>query len=350
MLDEIAESRIAIWGTGSLCDHFLRVNSELSVEFFFDNNSSGGEKAGTPVYKPCATLAKSVDKVVICSSFVSEIAPDCMAFGIAKESIYVVLPRIFKLVSLQEFRQINGRLHYYGWQPERSRIDARLSSDIVYPGVYEEIAKSVSYCIYASVEGHFAEFGTCTGNTASLIAYSLAYYRQHMAEHEASHGIPSRELHLFDSFAGFPEATHEVDINSPHVASGAWGEGTAKGLSEQELRDVCAEFLPEQLINTYSGWFSDSLTQLPLGLKLAFIHIDCDLYQSTIDVLDNLFMQRVISEGAVVLFDNWLCNRARPDMAEQKAWQEMIQKYNVAATDLGIYGCVGNRFIIHSYN
>ena len=277
--------------------------------------------------------------------------PVCLKSGFAAAQIKIAQARSLSTIPLVEYEEVDGiGLYYLPWKQQHEQIDFSLSGDIVFPDVYKEIAKSVAYVHVSAVEGDFAEFGTCTGYTASLIAHSLDYYSNYLSEFHSQHNIKPRELCLFDSFQGFPASTMEEDLASPHVASGAWGEGTAKGLSANALKQLCGQFLNEERINIYEGWYKDTLSTIEPERKFGFVHLDCDLYESTYDVLYHLFANNHVSEGAKLLFDNWYCNRASKAFGEQKAWQDIIQQFNIECTHIGMYAAVGHKVIIHSYS
>jgi Macrocin-O-methyltransferase (TylF) len=143
---------------------------------------------------------------------------------------------------------------------------------------------------------------------------------------------------------------HEVDRENVHVKTGVWGAGVYKGLDPVQLRHVCQKYLPADAVKTHAGWFSESLPKLDPGTKFALIHIDCDLYQSALEVLDFVFKNSTLSDGALVLFDDWNCCRASKDFGERKAWREACDRYQVVAEDAGGYGWAGHRFIVHSYS
>jgi hypothetical protein len=196
---------------------------------------------------------------------------------------------------------------------------------------------ALEYVAGASVEGDVVEFGTMTGRTATVLAAAMASFRH------------PGNLHLFDSFSGLPEATSQFDRSSFHVKDGVWSEGTLQGISPSALRLKCRRYLPDNRIVIYEGWFSDTIKKLPEGQKFGLIHVDSDLYQSTIDVLDPLFGRGMVSEGAALLFDDWNCNRASNQMGERRAWRELSEKYRVDYSDGGDYGWAGHRFTIHAY-
>ena len=57
----------------------------------------------------------------------------------------------------------------------------------------------------------------------------------------------------------------------------------------------------------------------------------------------------MLSVGAVVLFDDWNCNRADPRFGERRAWAELSERHAIECDDLGPYGWSGRRFIVHNY-
>ncbi len=196
---------------------------------------------------------------------------------------------------------------------------------------------AMEYVWGAAVEGDVVEFGTMTGRTANVLAAAMASFR-----HDG-------ELHLFDSFEGMPEATSQLDKTSFHVKAGVWSAGTLKGIGPSALRIKCRRHLADNRIFIHEGWFKDTIKKLPDGKKFGLIHVDSDLYQSTIDVLDPLFSRRMVSEGAALLFDDWNCNRASNQLGERRAWRELAEKYRVDFSDGGDYGWAGHRFTVHGY-
>lgn len=209
----------------------------------------------------------------------------------------------------------------------------------------EEIGRKlffgVDYIYGADVKGEIAEFGTMTGWTASIIARSM-----HLLD--LPHYSP-KSIHLFDSFQGLPESESPVDQSSPHVKTGTWKAGTCKGITERQLYNKVRRFLPNERIHIYNGWFSNTLPTVAKGTTFAMLHIDCDLYQSTMDVLEYCFSKRLIAEGAAIFFDDFNCNRASPDFGERLAWKEIVAKYSVLYSDCGEYYWAGRKFIVHSY-
>lgn len=211
--------------------------------------------------------------------------------------------------------------------------------------VHKKLSFGVEYVCGTDVEGDIAEFGTMTGRTARIIAQAMSKFDYWVFPYQKG----PKKLHLFDSFEGLPKAESDVDKESPHVKSGVWGEGTCKGISKEKLMRICAKFWPKERIIIYDGWFKDTLSQIPHGTKFSMLHIDCDMYQSTIEVLNYCFSNGLVQDGTVIFFDDWNANKASPNFGERRAWLEIVEKFSVAYSDCGEYGWAGRKFIVHSY-
>ncbi|NKB46135.1 MAG: hypothetical protein GKS03_17885, partial [Alphaproteobacteria bacterium] len=148
------------------------------------------------------------------------------------------------------------------------------------------VAKGVIKSYFRGITGHVAEFGTMTGRTAETLASAIAASETIYETKLSRMGVEPRSVYLFDSFEGLPEATEEADIRSPVVASGVWGPGTCLGISPEELRTLCAKHLPNDRVNIFEGWFKDTIPLLDPKIEFAIVHVDCDMYSSTRDVLD----------------------------------------------------------------
>src|SRR3989338_6695174 len=140
----------------------------------------------------------------------------------------------------------------------------------------------VEYVYSAEVEGDIAEFGTMSGETAVTIAVAMRECDRLLLRR------PKR-LYLFDSFEGLPAIASMADRESIHVKSGVWPAGGCKMLAKDELIGrLCRKISPERLV-VYDGWYKDTVLTLPSGTRFAMLHVDCDLYQSTMDALEPLF-------------------------------------------------------------
>lgn len=141
-----------------------------------------------------------------------------------------------------------------------------------------------------SLKGHFAEFGVANGITARQIVGSVP---------------KGKKFYLFDSFEGIPED---------------WTERIKKGAYAQTELPV----FEEKCVVIKQGLFDDVLPDFVKRVtsKFAFIHIDCDLYSSTISALTNF--EQNIGPGTVILFDEIIGIEEAIDH-EMKAFDEFIE-------------------------
>jgi hypothetical protein len=214
--------------------------------------------------------------------------------------------------------------------------------------VYRKLMLGVDYVYGSDVKGDIAEFGTMTGATAAAMAQELGLAYLTYPANDPRGNV--KRLHLFDSFRGLPVSSSRVDTEAPHVQAGTWSAGTCKGITKEDLLKKCARFIPTENVLIHDGWFKDTLPKLPANTTFALLHIDCDLYQSTIEVLDFCFSRGMVQEGAAVFFDDWNSNRASPEYGERKAWAEAVERYSIKSSDSGEYGHLGRKFLVHSYS
>ena len=215
--------------------------------------------------------------------------------------------------------------------------------------IAEHLQLGIQYVHHSGVAGDIAEFGTMSGSTAAVLAQALKCPFDGVTL-PSDHRFDPKNLYLFDSFQGLPQADSAIDQNCPHVINGVWGAGTCRQLSEEDLCWVCERFLPSERIVTMKGWFKEALTRLSPKVQFALIHIDSDLYQSAMDVLDHCFAHRRLPPGGIIYFDDWNSNHASPDFGERRAWADIVPKYQVQFSDAGTYAFSGQKFIVHGYS
>jgi O-methyltransferase len=233
-----------------------------------------------------------------------------------------------KLKTLKKQFRIRRELDLLPTARERQQID-----------IGSTMQRAVQYILGAEVEGDLVEFGTATGFTASALARTLKELERRS----------DRSLWLFDSFEGLPEAAAEADRLSPHVASGVWGKGTCRGLTAQGLMKQVAQFIDQSRVRVNEGWFANTVASIPNTSRFALVHVDGDLYQSAIDCLSPLFERKLLSKGAVIVFDDWNCGRADNNLGERRAWREISETYTAEYEDFGHQSWAGRSIILHSY-
>ncbi len=79
--------------------------------------------------------------------------------------------------------------------------------------------------------------------------------------------------------------------------------------------------------------------------KVAFAHIDCDLYESAKDALQ--FILPVMSDGSVLSFDDWFCFNGDPKLGEQAAFRKVSKRYKkISFMDYLPFGWHGRSFVV----
>jgi hypothetical protein len=134
--------------------------------------------------------------------------------------------------------------------------------------------------------------------------------------------FPDLTIHGFDSFEGLPEAWS-------HLPKGFFD-------TRGELPDV-----PRNVI-LHKGWFEDTLPQWTRrypDVSIGLLRIDCDLYSSTVTILDNL--GSYLREGSLLLFDELIGYRGW-EHHEYRALQEFL-----ARTGFGVkYHAYGLTYVL----
>jgi O-methyltransferase len=141
--------------------------------------------------------------------------------------------------------------------------------------------------------GDFAECGVAAGGTSALLAYAIM-----------RHSRRPRLLYCFDSFSGMPDpGKHDTHAGSLDAQNSGWGAGTCAA-PEDSLRKVCRDLRVEGIIRPVKGFFKDSLPRtVPSMSNLAMMHMDGDWYDSTRDILVNLY--DLMSPGGAIQVDDY---------------------------------------------
>jgi len=156
--------------------------------------------------------------------------------------------------------------------------------------------------------GYYFEFGCNEANTMRM-AYDNFHY------------LFDFTYVGFDSFEGLPKID-EIDRQE------IWEEGKLKTSEKDFIRIVTSHGIPRKKLITVKGFYDTSLTpelkNKLLPTKAAVIYIDCDLYKSTVTVLD--FIKDFLQRGTIIVFDDWNCFHGDPDKGERRAFREFREK------------------------
>jgi hypothetical protein len=188
------------------------------------------------------------------------------------------LPRkIIREVFVYRISRRNGVILFYD-DPARSKV-----IDLIKQVKNETemlLADNEAYQIFmavkrtAKVKGDIAEVGVYNGGSAKLIC-------------EAKDG---RNLHLFDTFEGLPDLC-EIDDHSQFC------RGKYRALFE-DVKDYLKKY---SNVHIYKGLFP-STAKFIRRKKFSFVHLDVDLYRSTLDCL-GFFYSRMNKGGVIISHD-----------------------------------------------
>lgn len=163
------------------------------------------------------------------------------------------------------------------------------------------------------MEGDYLEFG-CFRGDSMIRAMRLSRLLDHLAR---------MRFYAFDSFHGLPRIQGNDDNGNCVFRQGDFFCSRA-----DFDRAIRASGVDQSKLTVVEGWFHDTLTPerratLPIR-KAAIVWVDCDLYESTVPVLD--FITPYIQDGTIIHLDDWFAFRGRPDQGQPKAFAEWLAK------------------------
>jgi len=159
---------------------------------------------------------------------------------------------------------------------------------------------------------HVLEFGTWKGDSMETIRNNISNVFK---------------IYGFDSFKGLPEDWPETVYKK-----GAFDLG---GEIPEKLKKLDIKIFP--------GWFKDTIPEyIKEADDIALLHIDCDIYSSTIDILYS-DIKNYIKAGTYIVFDEWhycqivngssniddIVYKTEDALHEQKAFKEWTKDYNI---------------------
>jgi O-methyltransferase len=213
--------------------------------------------------------------------------------------------------------------------------------------IHEEAYKrALEFVTIGGIPGALMEFGVLGGWSSRIFCEILRDI------------FNLNNIYLFDSFEGLPEYHSAVDLESYEIAGrNIWADKMKfpadfvrqfEQPHEWHIRDRLSEIIRPERIIVRKGFYSDTLKNPPKE-NAAVVHIDCDLYQSTVEVLNGLYRGRCLQDGTVLLFDDWNCNKGNPNFGERRAFQEFVDSQkDYTATPWFTYGWCGAAYILHS--
>lgn len=214
------------------------------------------------------------------------------------------------------------------------------------------LGKAAQYTAAEKIEGSYFEFGVFQGHSfitayeclSRVFRNSVAVSDFNTPEDRAIADSIWRQMqfYAFDSFAGLP-APKGKDRESRDFTAGKFS--APKDLF---LRNLAEAGVPRERVQVIEGWYDQVLKPgvVPVETKAAIVHIDCDYYESAKTVLN--FITPHLTDGAVLIFDDWFRYHGNPNFGEQSAFREW-QDQNPAwgAAEYQREGAWKNSFIVY---
>ncbi len=205
----------------------------------------------------------------------------------------------------------------------------------------KELPEVVRQCLERSIDfgtaacGDYHEYGIFKGHTflqAQLHAREL--------------GLDRMRFFGFDSFEGLPEVTGIDRVEGDQFYAGQYA--CSRDRVEQNLIRHGADWDRTFLIE---GYFNESCTpalrhhhrleRVPVAL------IDCDLYASTVDVLD--FIRPMLMDKTILIMDDWNAYDAANDRGQRRAMREFLREHRQWEIEPWFaYGSYGQVFVLHN--
>jgi hypothetical protein len=210
----------------------------------------------------------------------------------------------------------------------------------------EAYKRALEFVTLAGIAGDIMEFGVLGGWSARIFCETMRDI------------FNLNNIRLFDSFEGLPEYDSEVDRTSYEIGGrNVWSdkmkfpEEFLRQFGQPHhlhIREKLSEIVRPERIFLHKGFYSETL-KAPPQTKASIVHLDCDLYQSAVEVFDGLHKGKCFQDGTVLLFDDWNCNRANPKFGQRRALQEFLASQSeFTATPWYTYGFNGAAYILHA--
>jgi O-methyltransferase len=180
------------------------------------------------------------------------------------------------------------------------------------------------------ITGDYAEFGCCGATTFRLA-------------HQASRGnLLAPHLWAFDSFKGLPHGENEHP---------RWLRGAMSMDREQFIQILDFHGIDPKDYTIIEGYYSDTLpasNSQNICKDIAVAYIDCDMYESTRQVLE--FLESRLKHGMIIALDDYYCWWANGVSGERIAFLELERKVRSEFNFLPLYnfGWHGQSFVVEA--
>lgn len=163
-----------------------------------------------------------------------------------------------------------------------------------------------------NIQGDLIETGVWRGGACIFMRLMLKKY-----------GVKDKIVYVADSFEGLPKPDTE---KYPKDAGDVHHIMDYLKISKEQVQNNFKSFgVLDNQVQFLKGWFKDTLKHPPFE-KLSILRLDGDMYESTWDVLENLYYK--LSVGGYIIIDDYAlsaCHAAVDEFRAQNNIEEIIE-------------------------
>lgn len=199
-----------------------------------------------------------------------------------------------------------------------------------YIGQHGCLRTAAQFVTWNQIPGDYFEFGVYQGESFAAAYHAIWTLRNRHSRRgflgesnapEYQRWLNARpRFFAFDSFEGLPDGTEARHVDYK-IGAFACGE-------DDFLRNIARDGVPLSDVVIVKGFYDKSLnseTKVRHSIsKAAVVMIDCDLYESTVPVLD--FLTDLVQQGTILIFDDWFRFSGSPKEGEQRAVREWLER------------------------
>jgi hypothetical protein len=192
---------------------------------------------------------------------------------------------LFDTKVLQSYYERDKRIRLYYEGLEKS--ENQWSDNIYKQFRFNSLLQIVEHVVKGKIDGEYAECGCWKGHSSYLICKTLSL-----------NGY-NKTYHIFDSFEGLSEKLPiDKHLRYEFSQEKIKEERRFFAATQEEVLRTLSGF---NFVKLYKGWIPERFDEVK-DLHFAFVHIDVDLYQPTLDSL-KFFYPRLLKGGAIVVDD-----------------------------------------------
>ncbi|ATZ61046.2 MAG: TylF/MycF family methyltransferase [Methanosarcinales archaeon Met12] len=178
---------------------------------------------------------------------------------------------------------------------ENERIEGMIWPGYAHTMIGTKRLDNLQFCIETviknGVEGDLIETGVWRGGACIFMRGVLAAYK-----------IEDRRVFVADSFEGLPKPDA---VKCPSDKGDSHYKFQFLSVSKEEVEKNFEKYgLLDKQVVFLKGWFKDTLPTAPIE-KLSILRLDGDMYESTMDALNNLYPK--LSQGGFCIIDDYGC-------------------------------------------